>query len=215
MTRVHLCDYGVGNIHNVRHAFAHVGAEVVQCTSADMLDDATAVVIPGVGAFGDCITRFREAGFEAPVRKLVESGAPLIGICVGMQMLATSSEEFGEFQGLDLIPGRVLRLPDKDAEGKPLKLPHIAWSGIRPGTSGWKGTMLEDTEPGEFVYFDHSYALECENPDHVLATCAYRGIELTVAVGKGRIFGVQFHPEKSAEAGLGILRRFLHIASGE
>jgi imidazole glycerol-phosphate synthase subunit HisH len=213
MTRIHLCDYGIGNIHNVQRALSHAGGEVVMCTTPQALDGATALVIPGVGAFGDCITRFRAAGFEPKVRDLIARNVPLLGICVGMQMLATGSEEHGAHAGLDLIPGRVRRLPEMDSEGATLKLPHIAWSRLHPAGAGWSGSPLEGLPDGAYGYFVHSYSFDCDDPAHELAACSYGGHRVTAAVRCDRIFGTQFHPEKSAETGLTILRRFLEIAA--
>lgn len=215
MTRVHICNYGVGNIYNVERAFRHIGVEVISCTSGDMLEGAKHIVLPGVGAFGDCIKRFRAEGFEAPVRAHVEAGQPLLGICVGMQMLATVGEEFGHHRGLDLIPGTVSIIPDTDMHGERLRRPHIGWSRLLDANGketalNWDGTPLEPTPPGTRIYFVHSYAFNCDDPRNVLATCCYGGHLLTAAVRYGQLIGTQFHPEKSGETGLNMLRAFAY-----
>jgi glutamine amidotransferase len=209
MALLHLCDYGAGNIFNVERALRHVGAEVVRCVEGGELVGASALVIPGVGAFGDCIAAFRERGFEEPVRRLVRSGAPVLGVCVGMQILATSSVEFGRHLGLDVVPGTVQEIPGVSLEGASLKRPHIGWAPLERARAPWEGSILADVGNGARVYFVHSFELRCDNAADVLAVADYGGNKLTAAVQRANVTGVQFHPEKSGEVGLGILRRFV------
>ena len=211
MTKIHICDYRVGNIHNVERAFRHIGADVIRCESGEELGDADGIVIPGVGAFNDCITRFRDAGFEAPIRRHVEAGVPLLGICVGMQMLADVSMEFGEHKGLGLIPGIVKKIPGKDLNDLPVKLPHINWAKLQAGNRPWLGSPLENATENSFTYFVHSYYFDCKNKHNILANVEYGGCQFPAAVCSGNIYGTQFHPEKSAEVGLGVLKDFVKI----
>jgi imidazole glycerol-phosphate synthase subunit HisH len=212
MTLLHLCDYGAGNIHNVERGLLRAGAQVQRCTDGSQLAGAQVVVIPGVGAFGDCIDALRAKGFEAPLKELAAAGAWMLGICVGMQVLATYSEEFGRHEGLDIIPGAVQLIPGTTPEGEMLKRPHVGWSGLLAGPGGWAGSPLEGTPDGAPVYFVHSYQLNPVDPMHELAHVNYGGQAVTAAVRSGRVFGVQFHPEKSGHTGLQILREFIRLS---
>jgi glutamine amidotransferase len=211
MTTLHLCDYGSGNVYNVERALGRAGAVVVRCTRPEELRDAAAVVIPGVGAFGDCIAALRERGFEQPVRRLCESGAWVLGICVGMQILGTRSEEFGIHEGLNIISGTVQQIAGQTTEGEPLKRPHIGWSGLRPAAA-WAGSPLGTLPAGTAMYFLHSFHLVPDASEHLLAVTEYGGHDVVAAVRRGRVFGVQFHPEKSGPAGLALLREFVRLS---
>jgi imidazole glycerol-phosphate synthase subunit HisH len=208
-TRVHICNYGIGNIHSVIRAFEHLGAECVNCTDPAMLRDVERLVIPGVGAFASCMQAFRGAGFEPPVRRIIDSGKPVLGICVGMQMLADVSEEFGEHQGIGVISGRVRIIPAVTTDGEQLPVPHISWSGLRPGGTSWDETPFDRLREGDEVYFVHSYYFDCERAADQLAQFEYGGHSLTAAVKKENVVGVQFHPEKSSDPGLSIIDRFI------
>jgi glutamine amidotransferase len=208
MTLLHLCDYGAGNIFNVERALRHVGAAVVRCTDGDQLRQATILVVPGVGAFGDCIDGFRRLGFEEPVRRIVREGHPVLGICVGMQILATTGLEFGSHRGLGMVPGTVAEIPATSTSGETLKRPHIGWAPLER-RAAWEGSPLDDIAEGAHVYFVHSFELQCDEPGDVLAVTDYGGRKITAAVRRGNVTGVQFHPEKSGETGLKILHRFV------
>lgn len=208
MAKVHVCNYGIGNIHNVIRAVEHIGAECINCTSPDMLKDVERLIIPGVGAFNACMDAFTAQGFHDPVMRIVDSGTKVLGICVGMQMLAEESEEFGLHKGLGLIPGRVVRIPDRAVDGTAVPVPHISWTELLPGGASWSGTPLESLPPQSHAYFVHSYAFECASRENLLATFEYGGRNHTAAVINGQLMGTQFHPEKSGEAGLSILRAF-------
>ena len=212
MTMLHICDYGSGNIHNVERALTRAGADVKRCVSGDELGPARALVIPGVGAFGDCIEALRARGFEDPIKELAASGAWILGICVGMQILASFSEEFGIHRGLDIIPGAVRLIPGATPDGERLKRPHVGWSSLYSETASWPGTPLEGLRQESAVYFVHSYQLVTDDPADVLAHARYGGCAITAAVRRGRVFGVQFHPEKSGMAGLRILEQFVALA---
>lgn len=211
--RVHICNYGIGNIHSVIRAFEHAGAECINCTDPSMLTDVDRLVIPGVGAFASCMDAFRAHGFQDPVMRIIDSTTPVLGICVGMQMLADASEEFGVHPGLGIIPGRVRAIPQTAADGGRLPVPHISWSALRQGGHPWEGTPFGDVEKETQVYFVHSYQLDCANPENLLARFEYGGHLLTAAVIRDNVVGVQFHPEKSGEAGLAIIRGFLGVGT--
>jgi glutamine amidotransferase len=212
--RVHICNYGIGNIYNVIRAFERVGAECVNCTDPSMLEDVSRLVIPGVGAFASCMDAFTSYGFEPRVREIIADGHPVLGICVGLQMLADVGEEFGTHAGLGIIPGRVREIPHSTAQGQQLAVPHITWSGLVPGPHAWKGTLFDGVEPGSEVYFVHSFHFECEKPENLLASFEYGGHQLTAAVAKDNVMGVQFHPEKSGKTGLSIIAGFLDLEPG-
>ncbi len=211
MTLLHICDYGSGNIHNVERALVRAGAQVLRCESAQDMVGARAVVIPGVGAFGDCIAALRAKGFEEPIKDLVDSGVWVLGICVGMQILATHSEEFGHHQGMGIIPGSVRLIPGQTPEGETLKRPHVGWSNLYSGETSWCDSPLANVDQASPVYFVHSYQLVPDDPAHVLAYSQYGGHPIVAAVRRKRVFGVQFHPEKSGHTGLRVLEEFVKL----
>ena len=210
MTKIHICDYGSGNILSVERALEKVGAEVVRCTSPDQLQDVKGLIIPGVGAFADCMRGVRERGFERPIHQLVEQGKWVLGICVGMQILATRSEEFGITEGLGIVPGTVQQLPDTAPDGSRLKRPHVGWSELQRSQT-WEGTPLQEIDEGTAAYFVHSFHLVPDDPKHLLADASYVGTPVHAAVRAGRVFGVQFHPEKSGRTGLAIMDGFMKL----
>ncbi len=204
-------DYGVGNLYSVRSAFEYCGAEVVFVDTPDEIASATHLVLPGVGAFADGMEGLNDRGLVEPIRRYASNGGKLLGICLGMQMLLSVSEEFGEHDGLDIIPGRVVRIPGVSAQGKPHKIPHIGWSALVNPTkeSGWDGTILEDTNEGDEVYLVHSFTAVPESIEHRLANCYYDGCLISAAIQSGSVYGCQFHPEKSGKIGLRILSKFM------
>ncbi len=199
-----IIDYGAGNLRSVRNALVHLGADVVTAQTPDDLDGADKIVLPGVGAFGAGMKALRAAGFEGPLKDAVAAGVPLIGICLGMQYLFESSDEMGLHRGLGLLPGRVTRFP---ANGP--KVPHIGWNQlhVRQDTP-----LLAGIASGAYAYFVHSYYVEAGDPADVLAVTDY-GIEYASVVGRGTLFGIQPHPEKSQSVGLRILKNFVELAS--
>lgn len=210
--RVVIVDYGVGNLLSVGRAFEHCGATVNMADNVGVLGSASCLVLPGVGAFGDCAAALRATGLDQVVLEHVAKGRPLMGICVGMQMLLDASEEFGWCEGLGIIPGTVEAIPQIDIEGRPLKVPHIGWSPLvlpeREGAS-WEGTPLAALEVGNSAYFVHSFHAKPSTPEYRLADAMYGGRRITAAVRRDMIFGTQFHPEKSGIAGLSVIRWFL------
>ena len=208
---VTVIDYGIGNLYSVKRAFETCGADVTLSDDAAQIEAAARVVLPGVGAFADGMHGLRERGLVDVVRRFATSGRPLLGICLGMQMFATLSEEFGEHEGLDLVPGRVVAVPRQTTEGLAQKIPHIGWTPLlRPVSGGtWEGSILDSTAEGTAVYLVHSYAVVPDDASHRLADCDYGGHRLCAALRRGNVHGCQFHPEKSGPAGLVMLSRFL------
>ena len=198
-----IIDYGVGNLFSLAHSLAAVGAEPVVTGDAEVIRRADRVVLPGVGAFGDAAEKLRQTKLDALVKDLAALGTPVMGICLGMQLLLEKSLEFGEHAGLGLIPGEVR--PIAEVIPGDYKIPHIGWNALdiaRPHP------ILRDVRPGDCVYFVHSfYGAKCA--ESVLATAEY-GAPLTAAVARGSVCGCQFHPEKSGDVGLGILKSFCH-----
>lgn len=207
---VTLIDYGVGNLLSVARAFEYCGANVVLSDDPVEIERAERLVLPGVGAFADGMQGLKDRGLLDPIHRYAYSGRPLLGICLGMQMLATTSEEFGEHQGLGLIPGRVRAIPSIATDGTPLKSPHIGWSPLQlPDQTLWSDSLLADTAPGTSVYLVHSYAVEPDDQGHLLSVCIYGGHRIVTGIRRGAIVGCQFHPEKSGPAGLRMLAAFL------
>jgi glutamine amidotransferase len=205
---ISIIDYGSGNVHSVRRAFEHCGAEPVLTADPEAIANADRLVLPGVGAFADGMRALRARGLIEPIRRFVDSGRPFLGICLGMQMLATSSEEFGTHKGLNLMPGRVVPIPPRDTGGAPHKIPHIGWAELA-GSADWAGSIFEDTPDGTSVYLVHSFQFEPDDDGHRLADCFYGGHRIAAAVRSNNISACQFHPEKSGEAGLRMIAAFL------
>ena len=201
-----IIDYEMGNLRSVEKAFETLGfAARVSSDPADLLD-TDKIVLPGVGAFKDCINTLRGGGFVEPLLKHVEAGRPLLGICVGMQMLFDESEEFGRHQGLGLFPGKVIRFPAGMEEGgERLKVPHMGWNNISLKKAS---PIFPGVEDGSFVYFVHSYYCSAENEEDVAASCTYGDVEFCASVWRENIMATQFHPEKSQDIGLKIFENF-------
>jgi|SRR5271166_3214616 len=211
--RVVVVDYGVGNLLSVCRAFEACGATVELTGSADRIASAERVVLPGVGAFGDCVRELERRGLTRPILDFIGSGRPLLGICVGMQMLIEVGEEFGEHAGLGVVPGRVRAIPATGASGAHHKIPHIGWSELtKPSErTQWKGTILDGIPERSTCYFVHSFTAEPAQEHYRLSDCHYDGRRVSAALRIGNVYGTQFHPEKSGEIGLRILRNFLEL----
>lgn len=199
-----IIDYGVGNLFSLRSSFQHIGAECVVTSDTAEIERADKLVLPGVGAFRDAIEKLRASGLGETLRSQAKSGKPIMGICLGMQLLFEKSFEYGEYQGLGLLKGNVV--PIKGAVDSALKVPHIGWNALHFTRSH---PLFRYVNEGEHAYFVHSYyATDCD--DSVIATTEY-GKPLTAAVAQGNVTGCQFHPEKSGETGLRILRGFCEL----
>lgn len=213
--KVTVVDYGMGNLLSVCRALEQCGAEVLLTASPPAVDGAERLVLPGVGAFADGMAELSRGGFVGPIRNFARTGRPFLGICLGMQMMLDGSEEFGAHEGLGLIPGNVVAIPPTGTDGKAHKIPHIGWNALLPPTpsTDWGGTILGGIAPGTEVYFVHSFTAVPASPVHRLADCDYDGRSISAAVKSGAMYGCQFHPEKSGEAGLRILKSFLRDPS--
>ncbi|MBX3586595.1 MAG: imidazole glycerol phosphate synthase subunit HisH [Ramlibacter sp.] len=212
--RVTVIDYGIGNLLNVVRALQHCGAEVSIATRAHEVGTLPdRLVLPGVGAFTGGMREMRQRGFDDLVHRFVATGRPFMGICVGAQMLFDVGEEFGDHPGLGLIPGRVQPVPARTPDGRLHRIPHIGWSELsRPAARPtWEGTPLASFPAGEAVYFVHSFAPVPEHEADRLADTFYDGVRICAAVGRDNVWGCQFHPERSAEGGLGMLASFLSL----
>jgi glutamine amidotransferase len=198
-----LIDYGAGNVRSVHKALETVGADVRLIHEHDPIADADKVVLPGVGAFGDCMASLRRAGFVEAIHRAVDQGKPFLGICVGLQVLFEEGEEMGRHAGLGLLPGRVVRFSE-DIVSQGMKIPHTGWNQIEPVEAG---PLFDGLPSGAWTYFNHAYYCQAQ-PEHTLAITDYGGPFPSV-VGRGCVYGIQFHPEKSQEVGLHILRNFV------
>lgn len=207
---VTVIDYGVGNLLSVQRGLEYCGAKVILTADPEQILAARRVVLPGVGAFGNGMHALERLGLVAVIRELAQRKTPLLGICLGMQLLLEESEEFGVTAGLGLIPGRVIPVPDKTLSGATQKIPHIGWSALQPSNAtSWQETLLQDNRTGEAAYFVHSFMAVPTDTAHRLADCLYGGHKIAAMIGRDQITGCQFHPEKSGEVGLKILRSFI------
>lgn len=201
MSRVAIIDYGVGNLRSVEKAFAAAGCEAVVSADAGVLRAAERLVLPGVGAFRACMHALAERGFDGLVRERVAEGTPLLGVCVGMQMLFEESEEFGLTGGLGFLRGRVRRFDDATR-----RVPHVGWNQVRLRTTD-AHPLVAGLDDEAFFYFVHSYYCEAGEPSVVVGETDY-GTSYASIVARGAVCGVQFHPEKSQSAGLRLLQNF-------
>ncbi|MEF3312746.1 imidazole glycerol phosphate synthase subunit HisH [Paenibacillus sp. GYB004] len=195
-----IIDYGMGNLHSVSKAVERLGFEAVVTSDPEVILSASGAVLPGVGAFGDAMDNLRETGLKETVLEYAASGKPLLGICLGMQLLFAESEEHGQHNGLNLLPGKVVRFRG------PYKVPHMGWNRLSFRRSS---PLLEGLEEGH-VYFVHSYHVIPEETNDLLATTDYYQA-VTAIVGRGNVYGMQFHPEKSSDLGMKLLERFLKL----
>jgi glutamine amidotransferase len=208
-----IIDYGMGNLRNVQKAFEHMGIMARISSQASDLAQADGLVLPGVGAFGDAMINLGEAGLVEPICSLTAEGKPLLGICLGLQLLFDESTEMGLHKGLGIVPGQVVRF-DRGTDGQVLQVPHIGWNQFHLSRPGASSALLAGIPDGSYAYFVHSYYVVPTDERSVLAVTDY-GIDFASVVGKGKIFGAQPHPEKSQEVGLKLLRNYAEIVRAE
>lgn len=207
-------DYGMGNLLSVRRGLEHCGATVQVSSDPDVIYHAARVVLPGVGAFAHAMGELKRLQLDEVIRAVAHRGTPLLGICLGMQLLLDESQEFGHAVGLGLITGQVVPIPTLGADGGPLKVPHIGWNMLRlpnDGIQDWGDTLLQDIKPGETVYFVHSFMAQTKDSAQQIAECRYGDLSVCATIASNNIHGCQFHPEKSGITGLKILSRFLAL----
>ena len=198
-----IVDYGMGNLRSVQKAFERVGHSATITDRPEDVSRSQRVVLPGVGAFGDAMDNLKRSGLIGPIVESISEGRPFLGICLGLQLLFAQSEEMGRHRGLDVLPGRVRRFPEGE------RVPQIGWNQIHTQR---ETPLLAGVPDGSFFYFVHSYYVEPENPDDVITTTDY-GIDYTSIAGRGNAFGIQFHPEKSQDLGLRILKNFAGLGA--
>jgi glutamine amidotransferase len=198
-----IIDYDAGNLKSVEKALLHLGEETVVTRKRDTLLGADKVILPGVGSFGDAMGKLKEYGLDQVIREVVDAGTPFLGICLGLQLLFESSEETPGVEGLGILKGKILRIPDHEG----LKIPHMGWNSLELKNNG---RLFEGLPKQPYVYFVHSYYLKAEEPEIVKASTWY-STEIHASVEKGNVFACQFHPEKSSDLGLQILKNFAKI----
>lgn len=201
-----IVDYGAGNLLSVKKALDFIGAESVITASADEIKNADGVILPGVGSFGNAMESMHESGLVEAVRSVAQSGRPFLGICLGLQLLFESSEESPGVEGLGVLKGKILKIPSDN-----LKVPHMGWNSLEFKKST---PLFEGISDGAYVYFVHSYYLSAENISDVSSTTEY-GVTIHASVANGNLFATQFHPEKSGDVGLQMLRNFVSLCGGD
>ncbi len=200
---VAIIDYDAGNIRSVEKALQFLGEETCITRDRHMIRKADRVILPGVGAFGEAMKKLRSYDLVAAIQEVADSGTPFLGICLGLQLLFESSEESRGERGLGILPGRIVRFPESLA----CKVPHVGWNSLQ---FPQPGRLFQGIEEGAYVYFVHSYYLQAQQEEIVKATTQY-GVRVHAAVEKGNVFACQFHPEKSSEVGLTILKNFMAV----
>lgn len=209
--KIAIIDYELGNLFSVQQAIHSLGYDSEITTKRDKVLNADYVVLPGVGAFGDAMDNLHKFGLSDAIVDFIKSGKPFMGICLGLQLLFTGSEEFGSHKGLNVIDGLVKKFPAEIVDGEHLKVPQIAWNTISASTGRtWQNTPLKDCEEGEFMYFVHSYYIEPSSDAVSLASTTYGNINYCSAILQDNIFACQFHPEKSAANGVNIYKNWLN-----
>ena len=205
--KIIIIDYGLGNLFSVKHACDHFGIDAEVSFDKKDLEDADGVILPGVGAFGEAMYNLNKLDLVHPIQDFIQSGKPFLGVCLGMQLLFSESEEFGTKKGLDIIEGAIKKFPFKTTGGKDLKVPQIAWNQVYqyPLTAlHWNSSPLRDVKNGEYMYFVHSFYCAPTHQTNILTTTSYEDFEYCSSIVNNNVCATQFHPEKSAENGIKI-----------
>jgi len=201
--KVAIVDYGLGNLFSINNACEFAGLKSSITSDKQVISEADALILPGVGAFGDAMKSLEDSGLISSILDFIDSGKPFMGICLGMQLLFTESEEFGTHKGLGLIKGNIVRFPSHTADNKVVRVPQIQWNQIYKNDEElWEKSPLKSLDDGEFMHFVHSYYAIPEDPETTLSFSHYEGIKYTSAIQKRNITGFQYHPEKSGESGI-------------
>jgi glutamine amidotransferase len=209
--KVAIIDYGLGNIFSIKNACEIVGLDTLITSNADEINNSDALILPGVGAFGDAINSLKQKGLDVVINNFVNTGKPFLGICLGMQLMFTESEEFGVHKGLGLISGKIIKFPNRDNQNKILKVPQIQWNQIyKYNTENWENSPMYNINEGEYVHFVHSYYAIPDQIESILSYSEYGGIKYASSVIKDNLLGIQFHPEKSGIIGIEIYKRWAY-----
>ncbi len=209
--KITIIDYGCGNILNLSRAIKFIGYEVEITHDKNKIINSSYVILPGVGAFGNAMKQIEKYNLHNTILEYAKSNKPLLGICLGMQILLTVSYEFGVHKGLGLIEGKVIKISNE--KNKEIKIPHMGWNEIYPNNNKkeWKNKILKSSSIGKSFYFVHSFVCITKDYDSTIAVCNYSDISIPAVIATGNVFGCQFHPEKSADNGLDVLKNFFEI----
>ena len=207
---VTIVDYGVGNLYSVSKALTKIGVDSIITSNASKIMQSSRLVLPGVGAFKHCMSKLNSTGLVPTLKKFAETGKPFLGICVGAQLLLEESSEFGNSEGLGLIEGKVVEIPKKSQSEPKIRVPHIGWNNLMLARTHKvdQQTILDNVQDGSMAYFVHSFMMIPSKIEDCLANVEYYGIRISAVINHAHISGTQFHPEKSGEVGLRILRNF-------
>ncbi|MGE4352877.1 MAG: imidazole glycerol phosphate synthase subunit HisH [Oscillospiraceae bacterium] len=209
---VAIIDYQISNLFSVQHALQYVGLNSVITSDKNKVIHADAAVLPGVGAFGDAMNNLDNLDLIQPIKDFISSGKPFMGICLGLQLLFTESEEFGKHQGLCVVPGIVRKFAFDTVPGERIaKVPQIAWNRIHRASQKWEGTELDSLTDGEYMYFVHSFYVVPDSKRDIMSTTEYGGLNFCSSIKRNNVFAAQFHPEKSSRAGIKILNNLKNI----
>ena len=212
MSAIAIVDYRMGNLYSVKLACEHAGLHATITSDKKAILSADAVILPGVGAFGDAMNTLKELDLVSALRDVADSGKPLFGVCLGLQLLMESSEEFGAHEGLGIIKGSVVKLDAPQENGRTLKVPQVGWNQVHPATpTSWDGTLMQGVTPGERFYFVHTYVVEPDDADVVCSTTTYGHVEFCSSVRYENVFACQYHPERSGERGLRVYRNLKQL----
>lgn len=215
LVKVAIIDYGMGNLFSVQRACEHANMEALITSEKEEILSADAIILPGVGAFGDAMRNIRKLDLAGLLKDLAIGGKPFMGICLGMQLMMSESEEFGSNRGLDVFTGKVIKFPEKKLSSDRVKVPQVGWNKLKRGDIPWENTLLSGIDEGEFMYFIHSFYVVPQSKDIILSITDYEGIKYCSSIVSGNIFACQFHPERSAEKGLDIYKKFAKKIGGK